>query len=170
MNLKWIEGYEGLYKVSDKGDVISYKRYKEGKPMSPKKDKEGYLEVGLRDKDYKRKFFRVHRLVAKAFISNPDNLPEINHKDRVTSNNEVTNLEWCDKSYNNKHRLVDFKGEKQSQSKLTNEEVLIIYELAWEGNLTQKEIAKLFKVSRGAISGIKYGATWSHITKHRRNA
>ena len=105
MSEEWrpIEGYEGLYEVSNTGRVRSLDRYcyrlHKGKVLSPAKDTDGYLQVVLHcnGKQHQRK---VHRLVAQAFIENPDNLPEVNHKDEDKTNNRVDNLEWCDRSYN----------------------------------------------------------------------
>jgi hypothetical protein len=65
---------------------------------------DGYITVILY-KNYKIKALRVHRLVAEAFIPNPDNLPEVNHKDENPMNNEVSNLEWCNRSYNINYRF-----------------------------------------------------------------
>ena len=97
---KDIEGYEGLYQVSNLGNVKSLgndKKRKE-KILKPNKNNRGYLYVGLY-KDGKVKHY-IHRLVAQAFLQNPNNLPEINHKDEDKTNNHVTNLEWCDRKYN----------------------------------------------------------------------
>lgn len=96
MTLKDIEGYEGRYMVSDQGQVYNVKRKQF---MSLQDDGRGYLFTGL-SKNGKRKFYKVHRLVAQAFIPNPDNLPEVNHKDENKHNNCVDNLEWCDVKYN----------------------------------------------------------------------
>lgn len=93
---KDIEGYEG-YQVSNLGRVKSFKRGKE-KFLRNKRNK-GYIFVFLY-KEGKRKECSVHRLVANAFLPNPDNLPQINHKDEDKSNNNVDNLEWCSASYN----------------------------------------------------------------------
>lgn len=96
---KDIKGYEGLYKVSDRGRIYSIKRklYRKFKT-----DKNGYLVVNL-SKNSKYDYPSVHRLVAMAFIPNPDNLPEVNHKDENKFNNSVDNLEWCTTEYNLKY-------------------------------------------------------------------
>ena len=91
---KDIEGYEGRYKVSNKGRVYDNKLDKFIGYESL-----GYMCVAL-CKDKKQKKCRVHRLVAQAFIPNPDNLPVINHKDENKTNNCVENLEWCTVKYN----------------------------------------------------------------------
>lgn len=98
---KDIEGYESRYQVSTFGNVKSLKFNKkdECRLMTPSKCGTGYLEVHL-SLNGKTKHFLVHRLVAKAFIPNPNNYPEINHKDEIKSNNVVENLEWCDSKYN----------------------------------------------------------------------
>ena len=107
-----IEGYEGLYEVSNTGKVRSVDRYvkysngqihlHKGKVLSPVKSNFGYLLVSLCCNG-KYKSISVHRLVAQAFIENPDNLPEINHKNEDKTNNSVDNLEFCDRSYNNNY-------------------------------------------------------------------
>ena len=96
-----IKGYEGLYEVSNLGRVKSIRFGKE-KIMSSKAKGNKYLKIMLcKNKTYKR--FYIHRLVAQAFIPNPDNLPQVNHKDENPQNNIVTNLEWCDAKYNNSY-------------------------------------------------------------------
>lgn len=95
---KDIKGYEGVYMVSNWGRVKSLKYGKE-KVIKPRKAGIGYLQVVL-FKNGKGKSYFVHRLVAQAFIPNPDNLPIINHKDEKPSNNNVDNLEWCNHCYN----------------------------------------------------------------------
>ena len=94
--------YEGRYQVSNCGRVKSLKRKNvlKEKILKPYVDKDGYLTVMLNNP---RKTFLVHRLVAEAFIPNPDNLPCVNHKDENKQNNVVINLEWCDVKYNNEY-------------------------------------------------------------------
>lgn len=96
-------GYEG-YEVSNLGRVKSYKYDKiNGKIMKPYKNTKGYLQIDLQLDGRKREnrvHLSVHRLVAIAFIPNPDNLPQVNHKDEDKTNNCVDNLEWCTNNYN----------------------------------------------------------------------
>ena len=95
---KNIEGYEGLYQISNCGRVKSFYNGKE-LIMKLGTNEKGYSRVSLW-KNHKKKDYKVHRLVAEAFLDNPDNLTEINHKDEDKSNNNVDNLEWCSHQYN----------------------------------------------------------------------
>lgn len=90
-----IKGYEN-YEVTCSGEVINTKT---GRVLKHCKDSNGYLCVNLSENGKKKKFL-IHRLVAQAFIPNPDNLPEVNHKDEDKTNNYVDNLEWCTHEYN----------------------------------------------------------------------
>lgn len=108
---KDIEGYEGYYQVSNQGRVRSVDRYvnsKHGKRLSKGQiirsspNVDGYLCLTL-SKDNHQSFVRVNRLVAEAFIDNPDGLPVINHIDRNKMNNNVDNLEWCTVEYNTRY-------------------------------------------------------------------
>ena len=92
-----IKGYEDLYEVSNFGRVKSLFRYK--KVLKPIKDTNGYLKVNLY-KNGSHKFVNIHKLVANAFIDNPNNFKYINHKDEDKTNNRVDNLEWCSFYYN----------------------------------------------------------------------
>lgn len=103
-----IDGFGGCYQVSNLGRLRSVDRtvkgnksnyIRRGKILSPKTHRNGYLCVVL-CKDRKQKMYYIHRLVASAFIPNPDNLPQVNHKDEDKSNNRVENLEWCSAKYN----------------------------------------------------------------------
>ena len=126
MNEKWkpIKGFEESYQVSNKGRVKSLERkvwngsgYSTIKERILKAGKatNGYLFVAL-CKNSKRYYYRVHRLVATAFIDNPDNKPQVNHIDENKENNNVENLEWCTAKENMNHGNI-FERRKDSISK-----------------------------------------------------
>lgn len=129
---RYIEGYEGLYQVSNEGRIKSLNReivYKDGrKKILPEKilhnflSDLGYYHVML-SKNGIPKRYKVHRLVAKAFIPNPNDLPIINHKDENPKNNTVENLEWCTQDYNIHYGTMIERGrEKQiNRSDLSKE-------------------------------------------------
>ena len=98
---KPIVGYEGLYEISNLGRVksLNYRRTGKEEIMKGRKNNCGYLQVHLY-KNGKAKWCSIHRLVAQAFIENPNNLPEVNHIDQDKTNNCVDNLEYCSRQYN----------------------------------------------------------------------
>lgn len=100
---KEIEGYPN-YQVSNTGKVksLNYHRTKKEKILNLCKDTRGYFIVCI-FKEGKPKTMKVHRLVGQAFLPNPQNLPQINHKDECKTNNNVNNLEWCDNRYNSNY-------------------------------------------------------------------
>lgn len=99
-----VKGFEGLYAVSNLGRVksLNYNHTGVEKILKPQKNRGGYLYINL-CRNGKVKAFKVHRLVAAAFLPNPNNLPQVNHKDEVKDNNCVSNLEFCDCKYNNNY-------------------------------------------------------------------
>lgn len=99
-NWRDIKDYEGLYQVSDDGRVWSVIKDKNrrGGILKATKTKGGYLQVGLSNNGVKKTY--IHRLVAEAFIPNPLNLTDVNHKNEDKTDNSVENLEWCDHKYN----------------------------------------------------------------------
>lgn len=104
MKEEWkdIKGYEGLYQISSYGRVYSFYSNKVLNTVSNKSRKDGYIQVVLYKND-KRTTFLVHRLVAEAFIDNPNSYPQVNHKDEDKTNNCVSNLEWCTAEYNSNY-------------------------------------------------------------------
>ena len=101
---KDIDGYNGVYQVSNYGNVKTNNYYNRGEThiLTPAIDRWGYARVTLSKNKSKRKY-SVHRLVAMAFIPNPNNLPQINHINENKQDNRVENLEWCDAMYNNNY-------------------------------------------------------------------
>ena len=94
-----IKGYEGKYAITSCGKVWSYKRKKFLKPI---RNQKGYERVFLSTNKC-GKNFPIHKLVATAYIPNPNNFPQINHKDENKENNSVNNLEWCTNKYNSNY-------------------------------------------------------------------
>lgn len=111
---KDIPGYEGEYAITSDGRVYSYPRLKrtggwQGGYRVPFENTRGYMQIGLYDKllgARKRKKFLIHRLVAAAFLPNPNNFAQVHHKDFNPHNNNVTNLEWCDNDTNQHYNVL----------------------------------------------------------------
>lgn len=170
---KDIDGYEGFYKVSNLGRVMSVAhpelshRPKTNRIMHFSKDKDGYSLVTLTKRGQKGLSKRVHRLVAQAFIPNPENYKEINHINEIKDDNRVENLEWCTTRYNLTygHRLDSIRGEKCSKSKLTSEEVEEIRRIYEKGSTEygQSALGKKYGVSHGSIAYIVKGKSWKHL-------
>lgn len=98
---KDIIGFEGRYMISNFGNVKSKKyRHHNNEKILKQEDNYGYKRICLFTKEGKKKHYRIHRLVAEAFIPNPNNYLEINHKDENRTNNCMNNLEWCTHTYN----------------------------------------------------------------------
>lgn len=138
-----VDGYENIYKVSNIGNIksLNYKNTKKEKLLKQCVDKGGYLRVTL-SKNGKEKLKIVHRLIAKAFIPNPNNLPEVNHKDEDKTNNKINNLEWCDRLYNVNYGTIlqrkseNTKGEKNhNYGKKFSEETIRKLSESHKGNI-----------------------------------
>lgn len=107
MEVVWkdVRGYEGIYQVSNYGEVLRLRsldsrgHLRNSKILKQTKTKDGYMQLGLH-KNGKEQKVLVHQLVAMAFLDNPNNYVEVNHKDENKQNNSVSNLEWCNHKYN----------------------------------------------------------------------
>lgn len=147
---KDIPGYEGLYKVSNTGKIFSVVTNRE---LSVIQRSDGYTGITLCDKNHNKKQFRVHQLVAKAFIPNPNNLPMINHKNEIKNDNRVENLEWCNNFYNsnygNRNLILSKKLKGVPKSK----------EAIEKRRITMKE--KLSKMTKEERSAMFSNNSWS---------
>ena len=114
-----VVGYEGLYKISEYGDVMSigYGRTGEKRLIKPRNDGRGYMQVGLY-KNGKRKQHKIHRLVATAFCEGAEYFNEVNHIDEDKTNNHYSNLEWCTREYNNNFGTRNDRIGKSSMKKV----------------------------------------------------
>lgn len=178
---KDIEGYEGLYQVSNFGRVKSlniikfnqFSSYKhKGRVLKLQLNKQtGYMYVNLSKlKSYKTT--SIHRLVAKAFIPNPENKSQVNHKDGNKFNNYVENLEWCTQIENSFHAYqnglnklspLHFKGEEHQRCKLSNKDILNIRSRINYGYGFYAELAREYGVTKENIESIYNRRTWKHI-------
>ena len=164
MMLTWIgvPEFEEFYEVSTEGQIrrLAHKiphwrgglRNWPARDINPGTDRNGYRLVTLNGGG-KTCSTTVHRIVAKAFIPNPENLPEVDHKDLDRGNNKADNLQWVERIQNVP------RGERVAASKLTEEQVLEIR----KSGLLQKELGDIYGVDPSTISRIKSREYWSHI-------
>lgn len=163
---KDVEGFERLYQVSNLGNVksLANSKTKSEKILKYSLGRRGYCQVVL-SKSNNKYYMRVHRLVAQAFIPNPENKPEVNHINGIRNDNRVENLEWCTQSENQIHAYrigLQLSGENIGTSKLKNADIPIIRQMLTEG-ITQIEIAEKYNVAQSQISLIKLGKNWKHV-------
>ncbi len=174
---KPVKGYEGYYEVSSHGRVRTIDRVidksdgttqrRRGKISALGTDKNGYHTLSLW-KEGKAEFFRVARLVAIAFIENPENKPTVNHINGIKDDDKVSNLEWSTYSENMQHaydtRLnINPKGEEHHLVKLTDLDVVEIRRLYESGELNQMKLAEKYNVRQPTISRIIHRKRWKHI-------
>jgi hypothetical protein len=146
-----------MYLFSSDGSIYSL-RYK--KKMKPAKDKKGYLRTMLTDKYGNSKTVKVHRLIAEAFIFNPDRKPHVNHKNGKKDDNRPINLEWVTPQENSNHAAQTGLNGYQ---KLTPKDIHKIRELHKTGKYLHRELGAMFGVKRRTIGDILNGRRWSHI-------
>jgi len=165
---KEIKGYEGLYQVSNLGNIKHLKFKKKNvltggfslikeRILKPVKHYNGYVFVDLH-KNGSHKITAIHRIVALNFIDNINNKPQVNHFDGNKENNNVINLEWCTMSENMIHAL----NNGLSRTKLLPNDVIEIRKLLKTG-LTHLKIADIFDVKRCVIADISSKRTWNHV-------
>jgi hypothetical protein len=169
MRREYIEDLEGEvwvqnngYEISNKGRIIT----KQGKLSNGGITSFGYVTANVQFEDG---FIArsVHRAVAYAFLGKPPNKDdEVNHKDGNKLNNCPENLEWCTHNYNMKHRtevLGCMIGTDNPTNKLSESQVIEIYNLCKEGNLLYKEIAKMYGVIPEEVNRIAFGVVLKHL-------
>lgn len=170
-----IEGYEGLYQISNYGKVKSFKHRvhgSEGVILKPHIYTTKYSIYRLSDSNNDIKRITAHKLVAKAFIPNPKKYQEVNHKNGIKIDNRVDNLEWCTHQQNMVHAFTELypnirQGSRNSRATITDDDALQIYKLAMKNERSYADIGKEYGVSKSIVGNIKAGKTWSHVTKHK---
>ena len=169
INIEWktiiFNGISTNYEVSNIGEV---RNKTTGKILSQYTDKDGYKHatISVNGKQYHP---GVHRFVAQAFIPNPDNKPEVNHKNGVKYINVIDNLEWVTTSENVKHAFDtglkhSILGSNNVLSHYTDEDIHKVCKMLEEG-ISNKKISKETGVDRKYITDIKKGRRWKHISK-----
>lgn len=166
---KDVVGHEGLYEVSNLGRIRSLPRITTSRPMKGKllstatKDTKRYEKVCL-SYNGNYKYYKVHQVVARAFIDNPENKPQINHIDGNRHNNKVDNLEWVTSTENNsrakKHGML--LGENHQNTNYTEEQIKEVKLMLKQG-LKNIDIERVTGINHKRISEIKCGKVWSHI-------
>lgn len=160
-------GFEELYSVSNLGRVrreAPGKGTHKGKILKLGRHSRGYHRVSMWAKG-KGSFKKVHRLVAKAFLSQPSSLHEVNHKNSNRQDNTLQNLEWVTKSENTLHGFAygfsSNVGVRNSQAKLTEEDVKEIRRLS--KHVVHGELATMFGVTRPTITRVVLRTNWKHV-------
>jgi hypothetical protein len=159
---KDVKGYEGLYKVSNKGNILIVRKKRNQNLL---KANNGYLLVDLYKNGIKNRI-SAHRLVAIHFLINSENKPQVNHINGIKFDNRAENLEWVTASENQLHSVntglkkIVF-GENCKYSKITENQALEI-KYGYKDFL-QKDIAKIYNISRTTVIDIRKGRSWKHI-------
>jgi len=163
---KDVKGYEGSYQVSNLGNIRSLKCNKI-RILKPILRKSGYYYVTLYQNKHERKAI-IHRLIGAAFLPNPQNKPEINHKNGIKADNRLENLEWVTQSENMIHSYKNglqkpLKGSLNGNAKLNEAQIKEIRQLYATGNYLQREIASKYNLSLANINRIVNYKRWKHV-------
>lgn len=128
----------------------------------------GYLRLWIGCDDGSKAQFLVHRLVAITFLDNPEDKEQVNHKDGNKKNNHISNLEWASRQENMKHAfdtgLNSNVGEKNGKARLSEKQVLEIYQLCLDG-LTNGQIADMYGINKNMVNLIKGKNSWGYLLK-----
>lgn len=157
-----IKNFEDKYQISNLGNVRSKKSKLLLRHLCNKK---GYHYVNLSISKYRKKKEYIHRLVARHFIENPQNKPQVNHKDGNPANNNVENLEWCTNEENQQHAVLHnlhYKGETHKDSKFTEESIKLLPELVAIG-FSVTQLNHLTGVANINIEKVINGKTWRQL-------
>lgn len=165
---KDIEGYEGLYQVSNMGRVRSLRR---NIILKSRIERNGYESVKLTVNNIP-KDYSIHRLVAMAFIPNPDNLPQVNHKDENKTNNCMENLEWCTQEYNQNYGTINIRKSQKQLNHKNKSKIVLQYSLdgtfikEWESirdvqRMTGYDSSHISRCCRGKHA-YAYGYLWKY--------
>ena len=141
---KDIQGYEGKYQISNLGNVYSLIT---NKILKPRLTLDGYYQVDLCKNGVKKHLY-IHRLVAQSFLDNPKNYKIVNHKDENSMNNIVSNLEWCNSTYNNNYGNCKRKISEANSIKINQYDMDGNFIKQWN---SMKEASETLKLSRGNI-------------------
>ena len=161
---KDVVGFEDSYEISNEGNLRSKDRYVKhwrgglrlykSKPKNTRLNDKGYFRCNLKS-DGKRFDFTIHRLVAEAFLPNPENKPCINHINGIKTDNRLENLEWCNLEENTTHAV----GTRLIETKLTDEEARFIH----DSPLSTRKLAKMFEVHQSITWRIKNELAYKHL-------
>lgn len=183
MDEEWkdIEGYEGLYAISNLGRIKSYERWcgfylKSESIRNSFYKSNGYECIDLYNRNHKKQKYYVHRLVAKAFIGNPENKPEVNHKDCNPQNNKVDNLEWVTSVENKKAGDTPLHMSQAQKSKKSCKPVeqYTLDGVFIKGYISAADAARETGIDSSTISKVcrhvpKYNTCGGYVWKYKDN-
>lgn len=163
--MKWYDFlYSKDFRINKKGQL---KNIKTGTIIKVHPDKDGYIRTNIWINGIRRNF-KIHRMIAIHFIPNPENKPQVNHKDGNKANNSISNLEWCTAGENQRHAIktglkCGQPGILHHHRKINENTVYKMFKLAKTKSVT--EIAKILNLKHGHVYLILRKKRWQHLTK-----